>query len=506
MSMHDLSRALRHYKRSDIQKEMIATAQDREVAVRFGKGFGKRPDVLSYPNDVLEFAKKGASSFHVSEERWSNPLRIETGMRPEELEELRIGWDLVLDIDCPVWKLSKIITYLMIRALRDHGIKSISLKFSGNKGFHIGVPFEAFPASVHGKPTRSLFPEGPKKIANYLLDYIGENLISVTDDQKIFFDRFEFTIKELMELTGKSLDELTLGRKEKKAEGIEYICERCGHTLKEEDVAEFRKCPACGFIMKRMGSARASAPNTRKFDPLSIIEVDTLLISSRHLYRMAYSLHEKSGLVSLPIDPDDLLSFRREMARPGDVEVKSIRFLDSSHSKGDEARMLIVEAFDHQAERLSRTPEEKEIKHVEFEELTQAAPEEMFPPCIKLLAKGVQDGRKRAVFILINFLTSVGWDHDKVEKYLKEWNKRNREPLREVYWRSQLRYHKQQNKKILPPNCDNQAYYIGLGVCKPDSLCKRIKNPVNYTRIRWRSFSQDTQRKKKSGDRHPSRA
>lgn len=99
---------------------------------------------------------------------------------------------------------------------------------------------------------------------------------------------------------------------------------------------------------------------------------------------------------------------------------------------------------------------------------------------MKLLSQGVsQDGRKRALFIMINFLQNVGWDNAKVEKYVNEWNKKNYEPLKEGYVISQLNYRKKGNK-IMPPNCDNIAYYKDIGVCKPDNLCSTIKNPVNY--------------------------
>ena len=96
----------------------------------------------------------------------------------------------------------------------------------------------------------------------------------------------------------------------------------------------------------------------------------------------------------------------------------------------------------------------------------------------------MKDGRKRFSFILINFLTSVGWDYDKIEKLLVEWNKKNYEQLREVNLLGQLKYHKRNKKKILPPNCDNAAYYKDIGICNPDNLCNRIKNPVNYSRIK----------------------
>ena len=81
MGKIDLGTLLRHYKREDVQRAIVACAEDKEIAVRFDKGFGKRPDVLKYPRDVLELAKKGATSFHCSEELWTNPMAIVTGMK-----------------------------------------------------------------------------------------------------------------------------------------------------------------------------------------------------------------------------------------------------------------------------------------------------------------------------------------------------------------------------------------------------------------------------------------
>ena len=81
-------------------------------------------------------------------------------------------------------------------------------------------------------------------------------------------------------------------------------------------------------------------------------------------------------------------------------------------------------------------------------------------------------------------MTQVGWKYEEIEERLKEWNKQNKEPLKEVYMLGQIRYHKTQKKNVLPPNCDNKMYYEDLQICKPDELCKKIKNPVNYTRRR----------------------
>ena len=95
------------------------------------------------------------------------------------------------------------------------------------------------------------------------------------------------------------------------------------------------------------------------------------------------------------------------------------------------------------------------------------------------------------MFVLVNYFTAIGWDYDMIEKKLKEWNNKNKEPIREVYLFGQIRYHKQQRKKILPPNCpkrennipliNQQNYYTDLRVCNPDSFCAKIKNPAQYT-------------------------
>ena len=56
--MIHLSTRLLHYKRKDIQEAIVENALSKEVGIRFDRGFGKRPDVIIYPKDVLELAKK----------------------------------------------------------------------------------------------------------------------------------------------------------------------------------------------------------------------------------------------------------------------------------------------------------------------------------------------------------------------------------------------------------------------------------------------------------------
>lgn len=501
--MIDIGTILKHYKRPGIQHEMLYVAENREVAVKFGdKGFGKRPDTLQYPNDVMEFAKQRATSFHVSEERWFNPLQLQTGLKPQELDEMRKGWDLVLDIDIPDWKLSKIISWLLIKALKENGVKSVSAKFSGNKGFHIGVPFEAFPKYINGEETRKLFPQMCKDISFYLIDYIGKTHTSYneTENTVTFGGEYTFTldyIAKAMEKQQKDLLEFKCLKCKKRIEkapdsySFEHVCPNCGQIIRTDE--EYKECNKCKTLMdkkpveKKQVCECGSTEGYRAFSPLSVVEVDTLLISSRHMYRMVYSLHEKSGLCSLPFDPDRILFFKKEWADPKNIDPSQNRFLDTTLANPEETTTLIENTLDFTAkekENQSRKEQyyeaEKSKKNmVDIEELQEAIPADFFPPCIHGILKGLEDGRKRSLFALINFLANTGYEWENIGEILEDWNKRNSEELREVTLKGQLRYRKQQ-KKILPPNCNNESYYKGLGVCNPDNFCRKIKNPVNY--------------------------
>ncbi len=431
------SELLLYYKRKPIQQAIVEHSKDKEVVGSFGgSGFGKRPDIIQYPAEILEAVKQGITSFHCSEELWNNTLQLSPNLNRKQLDQLRKSWNLVLDIDCDNLEYSKIAAHLIIQALKYHNIQAISIKFSGNHGFHIGVPYESFPKMIIDKgklvDTRLLFPEAPRTIANYLKAMIRDHL-----KQEIL---------------------------------------KIDNTVGGDD-----------------------------FDPFSILEIDTILISSRHLYRAPYSFNEKSGLISVPIDPNRVLDFDKKTAISKDVLVdERYKFLDRSKCKENEAKQLFVQAFDFDSKKLEKekykqiSEQEKGKWKKDFEEFQEAVPEQFFPPCIKFILKGLEDGKKRSLFILINFLKSVNWPYDKIEKRIQEWNKVNKETLRENYIVGQLRYQKHNKDKILPPNCENQMYYKDLHVCQPDNLCNKIKNPVNYSirKVKYMNFNNKKKTKK----------
>jgi DNA primase catalytic subunit len=435
-----MENVIEFYSRPEIQQAIIENARGREVAVKFGdRGFGKRPDMLRYPGDVAELAAQGATSFHISEERWSNPLAIQTGSERKVLDDLRIGWDLIIDIDSPEIEFSKLTTYFVIEWLKRFGIRSISCKFSGNKGFHVGVPFEAFPAKISGQETCKLFPEVPRRVAGFMIEQIKWPLA-----------------KKILETSDGDLN---------------TIAKKAGFDTKEEIT-----------VVK---------DGVRSVNIEAFLEVDTVLLSSRHLYRSVYSFNEKSGLVSIPIDPEKVMEFQKPMADPKGYTPSHLIFLDPIDSNSSECLSLFTETLDFKPE----LAEEVEApKYKDFEALEHAIPLEHFPPCMLSILSGLKDGKKRALFALVNFLMSCGWKHEEIEILVKEWNTKNPEKLRENIIIGQLRYRKNR-KAMLPPNCVNTTYK-DIGICHPDNLCGMVKNPVQYAKRKGKFGNNKTEKKK----------
>ncbi len=492
------AKALQWYKRRDVEEAILVACESREVSPRYGQGFGKRPDALFYPADVLSFAKRKATSFHCSEERWSDPLKLKTGGSRKELDDLRAGWDLVLDVDCPYWLFAKLTAHLFVRALEDHGIKSVSVKFSGSKGFHVGVPWEAFP-ELHGDvETRTLFPEAPRAIAKYLVDYIASNLITVTANTIVFDKTHKVSYEKLKEVTGKDSTGLlsefckrckTRHEREERSNLAVFLCGSCGHSRKAEQ-ADYLKCERCNGVMEpqpivesgrceRCGSTEFES----KFNVQALIEVDTILLASRHLFRTPYSLHEKSGLVSVVIPTTSVMTFEKEDAKPEKI-TSFPRFLDGTKASRAEGAKLLAAAMSQAA-----LAEQKAEGKREFAVPEEAVPEDLFPPCMQEMLTGLTDGKKRALFALTNFFRTCGWGHEQMSARLEEWNKKNPEPLREVILKGHLRYQKTRKEIVPPPNC--KRFYQDFGVCHPDQFCGRIKNPAQYAKFKAELLSAE---------------
>jgi DNA primase catalytic subunit len=393
-----------YYSRPEIQRVLYEFAKNREVCPRYFEGFGKRPDTFEYPGDIYELVKRGATSFHCSEELWKDPLKIETGMNEKQLNEIRQGWDLIFDIDSKYIDYSKIMAIEILKVLNFHGVKNIGKKFSGSKGFHMIIPWKAFPKEVNGINTSDKFPEYPRIIMRYIIEQTKDALI------------------------------------------------------------------------ERISNLSRPSKYIKDYQAPKDVMPDLVLVSPRHLFRMPYSLHEKTALASIVLKSEEIEKFEMMDADPMKLSKENIRNFMPDCKEG-EASELLLQALDWYRENNpdKAISESREIgfKPIKIANLSDAN----FPPCVKNILKGISDGKKRALFVLINLFRSIGMDKDELEKRISEWNKKNEVPLREGYVQTQIAW-AYRKKPIMPPNC--KEFYQGIGVCQPDDFCKLIKNPVNY--------------------------
>ncbi|MBI2972078.1 MAG: hypothetical protein HYY37_06670 [Candidatus Aenigmarchaeota archaeon] len=402
-----------YYSRDDIAQQIAAKARDREVACAYFDGaYDRRPNMLQFPADVVQMAKKGITSFHYSVERWSNPMALSS---ERDNAKLRTGWDLVVDIDSKLGvDESKIAALLICRLLERHGIKNYGTKFSGRRGFHIVVPWHMFPKEVDYSPLRERYPELPRILVDFIRERIAKDLMQELIREK--------GAKELL----KVLDE---------------------------------------------------PPSS--LSPFFFVEVEKNW-GARHMFRAPYSLNEKTWLVSLPLTFGKLQHFSPERAKPESVSVETPFFSGSEN----EAEQLLLEALDWHA---MRKKEEKKstAKPVPRNVYEGRIPEELFPPCIKLILAGLNDGRKRSIFTLVNFLRMANWNWQEIEERLFAWNEKNTSPLPRNIVIMHLR--RAQTISYTTPNCDNDQFYGSIGICRPDATCTlngngtiTVKNPVNY--------------------------
>lgn len=411
-----------YYKREDVLEEILRVSESREVCFTLPDGgYTARPGIIQYKKDILETIKRGCLSIHGSVERWSNPMQIRTGMSHEELNALRTGWDLIIDIDSalkdtalhPTRRIdaAKLAAKRVVEFLKKFGLNP-SIKFSGNRGFHIAVPFESFPETIDFIKTKDDYPRIPRIITSFIKDGVKEDLSA-----------------DLIGLAG----------------SWRALCEELDmYSATPYDAVDVRDQPS--GIEKGWGL--------------------------RHLFRMPFSLNTKSGLASIPIKNID--SFSIDMAKPENVAVeKSFLFYS-----GD-ATELVSKAFKWNRENSGpESQTNKTAQKSEFKPSGERIPEERFPPCVKNILMGLKDGKKRSLFVLINYLRSVNWDFSEIETRIMEWNAKNLPSLPQTYVRGQISY-ASRSKPFLPPNCEKIKGFE-FGICTPDQRCQRIKNPANY--------------------------
>lgn len=502
-----------YYSKPDVQQALLTFAANREVVPRFFEGFGKRPDTISYPSDIMALVNRGATSFHSSQEIWRDPLQIQTDMHPEELGELRTGWDLLIDIDSKFLDCSKVAATLIIKTLEKYGINHYGIKFSGSKGFHLIVPGAAFPAEFKGQETRTMFPDWPRAISEFLMHEIKSEYNGIVSKWNINFD----VLKERTNLSREDITEIPCpnpqcGKRAKKCTLTVLQCNRCGniterpnfkvtkrkircinptcpgeYEVKEEK--EFFKCENCQYDSRtyrtentagkvtysstvRKHEEKFSSDFKEEISASALGSLDLVLVSSRHLFRMPYSLHEKTALASIVLTKDEIESFTPKKADPLNLTMRSFY---PAVEPGEGIRLLEAAVMWKQMHEEKKEESDKR-KYESLDKLSiTGVTEDMFPAPIKKLLKGLKEGRKRGLFVLLTFLRSLNFDSEYIITTIKEWNKRNAPPLKEGYVKSQIDWHLRQKRTILPPNYSNESFYKDLNLLDKTPT---VKNPI----------------------------
>lgn len=492
-----------YYSRPEIQQALLAFAQDREVVPRYFEGFGKRPDMLQYPGDIMGVVHKGATSFHGSEELWSDPLAINSDEGIERLSQLRKGWDLLIDIDVKYLDQAVIATQLLLEVLEQHGIQNYGVKFSGSKGFHVIVPWQAFPQTFQGQETKRMFPEWPKAIVQYLFQLVLPAYRREVGKRIPSYALTEAGKQDTM------MNCLTCGQRAQKGSMVTLECEVCKTTAERRDYTPgerklkciAKNCSGYFAVLKQESyffCATCKDPTNPRFSlasnrhPDQFVrardetvgeqsDFDLVLVASRHLFRMPYSLHEKTALASCVLTKNELGTFGLRDADPLKVQPRVYLPVPREH----EASSLLAAALRWKSEQ--GPTEEKsyaEYGTIERGPLT-GVHESMFPAPIKKLLEGkMDDGKKRGLFVVITFLRACGFPPDIIAGKVRTWNATHAMPLREGYVTSQLDWHMRQKKLILPPNYDNPSFYKDLGLLKEKPT---VKNPL--VEVRQKLFS-----------------
>ncbi|HLD98320.1 MAG TPA: hypothetical protein VI815_03260 [Candidatus Nanoarchaeia archaeon] len=498
--------ALTYYQKKEVLDAIFNFSKNREISPKYFEGFGKRPDTFQYPSDILSMVKKGATSFHCSVELWKDPLTISTGMNEDKLNELREGWDLIIDIDCPWLDISKKTARAIIDFLDSYKVENVGIKFSGSKGFHIIIPWSAFPEKIDDIQTKDMFPLWPRAVISFIKERSRKRLIELIKDMDLNFSGLKgfmgIECKECHNIAEEKFS-ITLRCDKCKPPQIETFksssrdykpkkCPNCRSQLIEKDSKSFYVCNTCNINSTDFPSNFSEVPQK---DIFKLLGLDVLLVSPRHLFRMPYSLHEKTALASIVIPKDKIEDFQIMDADP--FKVKVINYMPSP--KKDEAKTLLLNALDwdssqNKIKKINYSELEKESgehKNKIFENIKlnlKELKEDYFPPLINKILEGLADGKKRSLFILLNFYRSLGYSLEEVEKKINEWNKKNKPPLKQGYINAQLIWHSK-NKPVLPPNFDNQIYKE-IGVYTSDSLSEKVKNPVAYVVRKMNFYSR----------------
>jgi DNA-directed RNA polymerase subunit RPC12/RpoP len=334
------------------------------------------------------------------------------------------------------------------------------------------VPWASFPKEVNGEKTSERFPEWPRAIAGYISESVHDKLV----EEILRVSNVQGSYEVKYAPTGELAIEKKISH---------YVCGNCGSKMSSiKSVKKNLRCNSCNYDMKKIGEdliyyAESNHDTSQKNPKLfkkkistkNLIDtVDIVLVAPRHLFRAPYSLHEKTALVSTVLTKEELENFEVRMADPLKIKVRDYQ----PRVETEEGRELLMQSIDWARK---KEPERKKYSGEALDIKGLKITEDMFPDVIKKILQGMkQDGRKRALGILISFFTSLEFPKEYIEDKVYTWNKKNYKPLKEGYVRAQVDW--AMKNKRLPPNYDKSAY---REVVPQGFETAGLKNPINYT-------------------------
>jgi DNA primase large subunit len=139
-------------------------------------------------------------------------------------------------------------------------------------------------------------------------------------------------------------------------------------------------------------------------------------------------------------------------------------------------------------EKLKKLSAEK-IGKTEIEEFPKVMVQTAFPPCIAALYLAFSSGRHISHigrFALTSFLINIGMPSENLIELFKNVSDFNEKMTR--YQVEHIAGETGSRTRYIPPRCDTLKTH---GICtNPDEMCKRIRHPLAYYRIRLRSHRQ----------------
>ena len=203
---------------------------------------------------------------------------------------------------------------------------------------------------------------------------------------------------------------------------------------------------------------------------------------------------DKWKLVNRMMEDGYVLLTRIEAARLIQVEVEEL--IRSRVSK--RGRIALPEAVQERVDRITRLFEENRTS-ISGEELPSEVVVEAFPPCMRHAFEGLMSGRRASHmerFALTSFLVNAGMELERIVKFFVSVTDFDEQLTR--YQIEHIAGLRGSRTRYTPPTCATLRTH---GIChSPDALCRKVRHPLSYYRIKLRGLKRQGGEGKPTGE------